>query len=261
MQPLSTDALEAKGEELNMVDSRHPLQAPRETVGVYVWQYPLRLFHWGMVLSIVALSFTGYYIHDPFIIGQMKYPFLMGWFRFVHETFGMLLLALFIVRMAMFFIGNSWVGWRRNLPLRAAQWIEMVKVAKFYLFINPRPVSRIGHNAMAAFAYICIYALVAFEVITGLVLYTNLGHNGFLRAIVGWIPGLINVQNLRLIHFCLMFVFLAFAVFHIHLSMLISREEKRGLIDSIFVGWKVIPVDELHAEEEETAELLRKAGK
>jgi Ni/Fe-hydrogenase 1 B-type cytochrome subunit len=261
MQPLSTESLEAKGEQLNMVDPHHPLTHQRETVGVYVWQYPLRLFHWGMVISIVALSFTGYYIHDPFIIGQVKYPFLMGWFRFVHETFGMILIALFLLRMALFFQGNSWVGWRRYVPLRIAQWKEMVNVAKFYLFINPRPVARIGHNAMAAFAYVGIYGLMALELITGLVLYTNLGHNGFLRAIVGWIPALINVQNLRLIHFFLMFVFLAFAVFHIHLSMLISKEEKRGLMDSIFIGWKVVPVDELHEEQEETLEILRKAGK
>ena len=39
---------------------------------VYVWQYPLRLVHWGIVISIGVLSFTGYYIHDPFIVGQLQ---------------------------------------------------------------------------------------------------------------------------------------------------------------------------------------------
>ena len=41
-------------------------------VAVYVWQYPLRLVHWGLVISIGVLSVTGYYIHDPFIVGQVQ---------------------------------------------------------------------------------------------------------------------------------------------------------------------------------------------
>jgi Ni/Fe-hydrogenase 1 B-type cytochrome subunit len=234
---------------LGLTDARHPVQEIGPTVGLYVWQYPLRFFHWGMVLSLAALSFTGYYIHDPFIVGQAKYPFLMGWFRFAHEAFGMILLALFILRIALFFQGNRWVGWRQYVPLHASQWKEMINVMKFYGFINSKPVSKIGHNALAAFSYIGIYALFVVEIITGLVLYNRLRHSGVLGALVGWIPNIISVQNLRLIHFFLMFVFVAFGVFHIHLCMLISRVEKRGLMDSIFIGYKVIPENELEEEE------------
>jgi hypothetical protein len=39
--------------------------------------------------------------------------------------------------------------------------------------------------------------------------------------------------------------------------MLISRIEKRGLMDSIFIGYKVIPDSELD-EAEKQAELIRK---
>jgi predicted transcriptional regulator of viral defense system len=53
-----------------------------------------------------------------------------------------------------------------------------------------------------------------------------------------------------------MFVFIAFGVFHVHLCMLISRTEKRGLMDSIFIGYKVVPVDELD-EAEKKAEMSR----
>lgn len=250
MQPSSIDA---KMEDLRLADSRHAPQPMGSAVAVYVWQYPLRLFHWGMVLSVVALSFTGYYIHDPFIIGQVKYPFLMGYFRFVHELFGMILLALFLMRMALFFIGNDWVAWRRYVPLKSAQWKEMVNVAKFYLFITPRPVSKVGDNALAALSYLGIYVLLFLQIVTGLVLYNNLRHSVLLRFFLGWVPGLVNIQNLRLIHYFLMFVFLAFAVLHVHLAILISRAEKRGLMDSIFIGWKVVPAGELQKEVEATA--------
>jgi len=45
-----------------------------------------------------------------------------------------------------------------------------------------------------------------------------------------------------------MFVFFAFAMFHVYLSVLISIEEENGLLDSIFSGWKFVPAGELRHE-------------
>jgi Ni/Fe-hydrogenase 1 B-type cytochrome subunit len=235
-------------------DLHHPRQAEGKMVAVYVWQYPLRLVHWGIVISIGILSFTGYYIHDPFIIDQIKWPFLMGSFRFTHEAFAMVFIALFLTRMYLFFAGNRWEGWRRYVPLRAEQWKEMVSVAKFYLFINPKAVSKIGHNAMAALSYIGLYALVLVEILTGLAMYNWIDHNAIAGPLAGWLPSLIDIQNIRLIHFFLMFVFISFGIFHVHLAMLISREEKHGLMDSIFIGYKVIPAEELAEDDKLAAE-------
>lgn len=237
-------------------DRRHPELPIGPVDAVYVWQYPIRLFHWGMVLSIAVLAFTGYYIHDPFIVGQVNYPFMMGWFRFVHEAFGMLFIALFVLRFFLFFVGNRWIRWNQYLPLHAAQFKEMLEVSKFYAFMRPTPISKIGHNAMAAFSYLGIYTMAVVEIITGLVMYDWLRPTALLHPLVGWIPRLVSFPNLRLIHFFLMFVFFAFGVFHVHLCMLISREEKRGLMDSIFIGYKVVPVDELD-EAEKKAEMSR----
>ncbi len=215
---------------------------------VYVWQYPLRLVHWGLVISIGVLAVTGYYIHDPYIIGQSNRPFLMGWFRFVHEAFAMAFLALFLLRVYLFFGGNKWVGWRQYIPLSKGDFKEMLEVMKFYGFLRPTPVSKIGHNRMAAFSYVGIYALIFVEIVTGLVMYQRLLDNAFLRALVGWVPHIVSLQYLRLIHFLVMYVLFAFAVFHVHLCMLVSRAEKRGLMDSIFIGYKIIPVKEIERE-------------
>ena len=143
-------------------------------------------------MSIAVLSFTGYYVHAPFIVGQVQYPFLMGWFRFVHETFGMIFIALFLLRMYMFFGGNRWVGWRQYVPLSKAQFIEMINVSKFYMFVNPKPVSKVGHNAMAAFSYLGLYSLVLVEIVTGLVMFNWLAVTvRSLTPPIGWIPRLI----------------------------------------------------------------------
>jgi Ni/Fe-hydrogenase 1 B-type cytochrome subunit len=173
---------------------------------------------------------------------------MMGWFRFVHEAFGMLFIALFLLRVYLFFGGNKWVRWRQFIPLSKDRFQEMLEVMKFYGFMRPHPVSKIGHNQMAALSYVGIYALIFVEILTGLVMYQRLLHNSVLLALVGWIPRIVGIQYLRLIRFFLMYVFFAFAVFHVHLCMLVSRAEKRGLMDSIFIGFKVIPVEEIEAE-------------
>ena len=232
-----------------IADTRHPTLSLGPTVSVYVWQYPLRLVHWAMVISIGVLSFTGYYIHDPFIVGQVNRPFLMGWFRFVHEVFGMLFIAAFLLRMYLFFGGNRWVRWHAYIPLRREQWAEIAEMAKFYMFLRPNPVSRIGHNALAALTYLGLYSLVALEIVTGLVMYEWLRHSSILGIFVGWIPRIISMPNLRLIHFFLMFLFIGFGLWHVHISMLVSRIEKKGLMDSIFIGYKVIPRKEWEEEQ------------
>ena len=39
----------------SFADARHPDKKIGPAVAVYVWQYPLRLVHWGMVISIGVL--------------------------------------------------------------------------------------------------------------------------------------------------------------------------------------------------------------
>src|ERR1035441_2998194 len=40
------------------------------TVRVYVWELPVRISHWFIFLPIFVLSFTGYYMHNPFIVAK-----------------------------------------------------------------------------------------------------------------------------------------------------------------------------------------------
>jgi Ni/Fe-hydrogenase 1 B-type cytochrome subunit len=164
----------------------------------------------------------------------------------------MAFIAFFLLRLYLFFAGDRWVRWRAMVPLRKAQWAEMWEVMKFYAFMRPTPVSKVGHNAIAAFSYIGIYSLVLVEIITGLVMFNWLRHSPILTPLLGWIPRVVSIQNIRLIHFFLMFVFIAFGIFHVHLCLVVSSAEKRGLLDSIFTGYKIIPVDELD-EDDRTA--------
>ena len=237
---------------------RHDRMRVGTAIAVYVWQYPLRLVHWGLVISIFAMSITGYYIHDPFIVGQTKTPFLMGSFRFVHEAFGMAFISFFLLRFYLLFAGDRWVRWRALVPLKKAQWREMVQMLRFYFFLRPTPIAKVGHNAMAAVSYLIFYGLVFVEILTGLAMFNWLAQSAFLGPLVGWVPRVFGVQRMRLIHFLLMYVFIAFGIFHVHICLLVSRTERRGLMDSIFTGYKIIPVDEL--EEDDRKAILSAKG-
>ncbi len=229
----------------------HPRLRVGPAVAVYVWQYPLRVAHWGLVLCIGILSFTGYYIHDPFIIGQSNTPFLMGWIRFVHEVAAMLFISFLLIRFYLFHGGDRWARLGAMLPLQRKQWVEMWEMVKFYFLVRPTPVPKVGHNAIASVSYLGIYLLMLVEVITGLVMFNWLSHSPVLTPLVGWIPTLFNIQGIRLVHFLLMFVFIAFGIIHLHMCLTVSGVEKRGLMDSIFTGYKIIPVEELEEDDHE----------
>ena len=60
---------------------------------MYVYEAPLRLWHWITVLSIIVLSVTGYFIGKPLpsVPGEATFNYVMGYIRFAHFTAGYIL--------------------------------------------------------------------------------------------------------------------------------------------------------------------------
>ena len=54
---------------------------------------------------------------------------------------------------------------------------------------------------------------------------------------------------MRLIHFCNMFAFFIFVIHHVYSAVLVSWEERNGLIESIYSGYKFVPESELEEPE------------
>jgi len=80
-------------------------------------------------------------------------------------------------------------------------------------------------------------------------MFNVLRQSPVLTPFVGWIPRLVNIQNIRLIHFLITFAFVAYGFVHVHLCLINARVEKNGLMDSMFTGYKVIPADEINEED------------
>jgi Ni/Fe-hydrogenase b-type cytochrome subunit len=219
-----------------------------ELVRTYVWELPLRIAHWLIVFSIASLSLTGLFMHRPFLVPSGQAPYLMATVRFVHVVSGFVLIGAFALRVYWFFKGNFWARWPSYIPIHRRQWTGMGSMIEFYSFLRFDPGHRVGHNPLAALSYVVIYLLILVEILTGLALYSRVLGNPVLTQFIGWLPQLIDPQYLREVHFFLMFVFVAFMLFHVYLSVLISIEEENGLLDSIFSGWKFMPAGELRHE-------------
>ena len=218
------------------------------TVRVYVWELPVRISHWFIFLPIVVLSFTGYYIHNPFIVAKSSTTFLMATMRFIHEIAAFVFIGAFLLRLYWFFMGNNWANWRAFVPIHRRQWRGMGGMVAYYSFLRKDLAHHVGHNALAAMTYLLMFTFMLIEIITGLTLYTQVRGKWALGWLFGWIPRVIDIQHIRLLHFCIMFAFFAFVIHHVYSAVLVSWEERNGLIESIFTGYKFIPKAELEED-------------
>ncbi len=211
---------------------------------LYVWEIPVRLTHWVNVLSIVVLSFTGYYIGNPWILVSAREwygPYFMGLMRFTHFVTAFVFIASLALRTYWAFIGNEWASWRGLFPFLTADGRKSLGDAlKYYLFLRREPPEVVGHNALAGLTYGVIVFLYFLQTVTGFALLGEVNTSGIWYQLTGWIFRFVSNQALREIHHLIMWLLIAFAVHHVYAAMLIDNEEGNGLMSSIFSGFKFI---------------------
>jgi Ni/Fe-hydrogenase 1 B-type cytochrome subunit len=107
-----------------------------------------------------------------------------------------------------------------------------------------------GYTGQISFGHAAFFGTGAYTstIITGLTLYTQVRGKWALGWLFGWVPGVIDIQHIRLVHFCIMFTFFAFVIHHVYSAVLVSWEERNGLIESIFTGYKFVPKAELEED-------------
>jgi Ni/Fe-hydrogenase 1 B-type cytochrome subunit len=209
---------------------------------VYVWELPVRIVHWTIVSTLVLLSITGIYIYSPFPIAASTTVgnpgFTMASVRFIHETCGFVFTAAVLVRVYWAFVGNRYAHWRALLPITRRQWRDLRDMLSFYTLRRLHPPRANGHNPLAALAYLAVYGLFGLSIISGFGLFAWVGRIPAWQTLFGWTYSLLPIEQLRLLHFLLMFVFGAFTAFHVYCSILIDVDERNGELSSIITGYK-----------------------
>jgi Ni/Fe-hydrogenase 1 B-type cytochrome subunit len=209
---------------------------------VYVWELPVRIVDWTIVITLVVLSITGIYIYSPFPIAASTTVgdpgFTMASVRFIHETCGFVFTAAVLVRVYWAFLGNRYAHWRPLLPITRRQWQDLRDMISFYTLRRLHPPRANGHNSLAALAYLGVYGLFGLSIISGFGLFAWVGRIPAWQTLFGWTYRLLPIEQLRLLHFLLMFVFGAFTAFHVYCSILIDVDERNGELSSIITGYK-----------------------
>ncbi|MFT3957458.1 MAG: Ni/Fe-hydrogenase, b-type cytochrome subunit [Piscinibacter sp.] len=142
---------------------------------VYVYEAPVRLWHWINALSIVVLGITGYFIGSPLptMPGEASANYLMGYIRFVHFAAGYVFAVGLLGRLYWAFVGNHHARELFTLPVFSrAYWHEVLTMLKWYAFLIPRPSRYVGHNPLARAAmFFGFFFLTLFMIVTGFALY------------------------------------------------------------------------------------------
>jgi Ni/Fe-hydrogenase 1 B-type cytochrome subunit len=224
-----------------------------ERVRIYVWQVPVRLTHWVTAACIVLLSLTGGYIADPFLIPPGGN--VMTTVRLVHMVTAFTLMASLLLRLVWMVAGNRFARWSAFVPTSRFQATEVFRQAAFYAFLRKEIPKVLGHNQLAAAAYLLLFGLLFVETVTGFALDALQGTQPW-ATLFGWMLDLLGPQLVRLIHHFSMWAILAIALFHVYSSVLVDHLEKNGLVSSIFSGYKFPTREEVIESRDGGAELI-----
>lgn len=213
---------------------------------VYVWQAPLRLYHWVNVLAIVVLCATGYIIGAPpaFVIGrEPSFSFWFGTVRFLHFSAGFVFLANFLIRIYWGFAGNEYSRWSRTLPITPRRWLSQWRDVRQVLRVDILQMrgdrrESLGHNALALWTYAGTFVLTVFQIATGFGLYAAMGP-AWMGALFGWVVPLMGGDMaVRQWHHLAMWAFILFAMIHVYLVYYHETSSPRGVVSSMVSGWK-----------------------
>ena len=117
---------------------------------VYVWELPVRIYHWLNALCIVILCITGFIIADPLAImteTEANFSYWFGTVRFIHFVAAFVFFFNFVFRLYWGFVGNRYARWNNFIPLKKSQWKEILEVIKVDILMikNLWTVSGIMH--------------------------------------------------------------------------------------------------------------------
>jgi len=211
---------------------------------IYVWELPVRYYHWLNAAAILVLIATGFYIGNPPAILSHKEAaaqFTMGWVRLIHFIAAYVFFFNFLFRLYWGFVGNKYANWKQFVPTSRKFFKEVWQVLKIdILMLKGKEHLSVGHNALAGLIYFFTFIAFGVQCLTGFGLYASMSH-WWLPQLFAWVPHLLGGDMpVRQVHHWAMWFFILFAVIHVYLVFYHDYVEGRGEISSMGGGWKFI---------------------
>ncbi len=225
---------------------------------IYVYEGPVRLWHWINALAIIVLAVTGYFIGEPLptLSGEASDRFLMGYIRFAHFSAGYVLIVGLLLRAYWAFAGNEHARQIFIPPfLRSSWWGEVLHEIKWYMFLANEPKKYVGHNPLATLVMHVMFVWGAvFMVFTGLALYgEGAGMDTWqYRWFSSWvIPLFGNSQWVHTYHHLGMWVIILFVIVHVYAALREDIMSRQSILSTMISGWRTFkdarPPDDEHS--------------
>lgn len=181
------------------------------SINVRVWDWPLRLFHWLLVLAVVGCYTTGK-------LGGS----LTDW----HQRLGGLVLGLLIFRLIWGFVGTEHARFVSFFPT----------FSRLIAYIKGE-WQGIGHNPAGAVAVICLLLALSFLVGTGLFANDDIASEGPLYSLIDK-----DLSN-KLSGWHSRAVYALIALLGLHLTALLYYRfvKKTNLVGAMLTGKKQLP--------------------
>lgn len=173
----------------------------------YVWDIPTRLFHWALVVLVVAAFVTAK-------IGGHA----MIW----HGRLGLAILGLLVFRIIWGFVGSTY-----------ARFLNFVRGPGAIFAYLRGQWQGLGHNPVGALSVLALLGILAAQAATGLFANDDIAFEGYLMPLVGSeLSGKITG-----IHHLLEKLLLALVVLHIGTIVFYARVKKHDLVKPMISGW------------------------
>ncbi len=215
---------------------------------VYVWELPVRFFHWINVLSLTILTITGFVIAYPPAIAssaEASTSFWFGYVRMIHFITAFIFISNLLFRWYWAFVGNDFASVKNLIPYNKNRWKNLIYVFKVDILLmkdkehNFNNIS-IGHNTVAGLSYFGLMILLFVQIFTGLALYAPTS-SWFLPHMFTWVTPLLGSESVvRFVHHLITWFIIVFSVIHMYLVFFHDYVEGRGESSSMVSGFKFV---------------------
>lgn len=239
---------ESVAEKVAASDAHGEAAVSRQSV--YVYEVPVRLWHWVNALAIVVLMVTGYFIGSPppTMSGEASNHFLMGYIRFGHFTAGQILAVGFLMRLYWAFVGNPHSRQIFYIPFWSSRfWKVWLHEIWWYSFMVKHPKKYIGHNPLAQFSmFFAVVLPTIFMIVTGFALYAEgAGIDSWQYQLFGWVFSIWpNSQSVHTWHHLGMWILVIFMIVHIYVAVREDIMSRQSIISSMISGERLFKDEE-----------------
>jgi len=205
------------------------------------WSVAIRVNHWVMVISILVLFVTGFYIAMPVTVlsGETVDKFLMGDMRFFHILFGLVLVFIGIWRCYLAFFSRFHADWKDFFA-----WLDVLNMMQqigFYLLLTRKPHKhKMLFGPLQSLAYTGCMLMLLGIIITGIILTGACYHAG----ITAWAYNMLKpvevllggLSMVRVIHHILTWLFILFGGVHLYMAFWYDSVFQEGTVSSMIGG-------------------------